>query len=333
MSEPPLISVVIPTRNRRALLAETLASVIQQEETRWQVVVVDDASTDDTWAWLQNLGDRRISSLRQANCQRQAAARNRGLQIARGGYCLFLDDDDLLWPQALRTLATALERTPDAVAAIGARQDWFTDQVYRRRDVHPRRRRRVDLQYPLLADWSAVPAQTLFRTAIVREVGGYDSAVVPCEDRDLLHRIATRGTVLLLPQTVMTYRITPQQWRPANIRAIRERVARRAIRTLPHSQWRRGLRIRRMVQLIDTAEDRCQAGRLPQAIPPLAQALVTAPGTLLSPLIGPWVLRRLTGRIARLIWQEQKARKTGSEKAPEKSGLEFSDTIKSKISH
>lgn len=307
MSEPPWVTVVIPTRNRRALLAETLASVIQQEETRWQAVVVDDASTDDTWAWLQNLEDPRISSLRQAGCQRQAAARNRGLEVARGRYCLFLDDDDILWPDALGYLARALERMPPAVAAIGARQDWFTHQGYRRRDVHPRRQRRVDLQRPLLAGWSAVPAQTLFRTAIVRDVGGYDSTMVPCDDRDLLHRIATRGTVLLLPQTVMTYRITPQQWRPTDIRAIRERVARRAIRSLPHAQWHRGLRIRRMVQLLDTAEDRCQAGKLTQVISLLVQALLTAPGTLLSPLIGPWVLRRLAGRIARRIWPAPKS--------------------------
>lgn len=86
--------------------------------------------------------------------------------------------------------------------------------------------------------------------------------LVLCEDRDLLHRI------------------TPQQWRPMNIRARRERVARQAIQALPKSQRRHGLRVRRMVRLIDTAEDRCQAGALLEAISPLAQALLIAPATL-----------------------------------------------------
>jgi GT2 family glycosyltransferase len=302
MTDAPDVTVVIPTHNRCALLAEALASLQRQKELRWQAVVVDDASTDDTWAWLQRLRDPRITALRQEACQRQALARNLGLEAARGRYCLFLDDDDLLWPAALRSLADALDRSPRAVAAIGARQDWFTAQGFRRRDVHPLVTRLVNINRPLLAGWSAVPSQTLFRTAIVREAGGYDNSVVPCEDRDLLHRVARRGPCVLISGTVTTYRIPPQQWRPANIRQIRERVARRAIRALPPAQWRAGLRIRRMVLQIDAAEVHCTTGSPLRAIPLIAKAMLEAPATLLSPLIGPWVLRRLAGRLARRVF-------------------------------
>ena len=304
MSVPPDVTVVIPTRNRRVLLAEALASLHSQVGVHWEAVVVDDHSTDDTWLWLQDLQDPRIRALQQMTCQRQAAARNLGLRQARGRYCLFLDDDDLLWPAALRSLAGALERTPRAVAAIGARQDWFTAQGYRRRDVHPQRPRLVDLTRPLLAGWSAVPSQTLFRTGLVRELGGFDPALVLCEDRDLLQRVARRGPVLLRPETVMTYRIRPQQWRPADIRQIREQVARRAIRSLPRQQWRRALRIRRLVSYLDAAEEACTHGSVLRAMPLLGRGLLEAPSTLLSPMIGPWVLRRLAGRVARRVIPE-----------------------------
>jgi hypothetical protein len=159
----------------------------------------------------------------------------------------------------------------------------------------------VDLTWPLLAGWSAVPSQVLFCTEPLRAIGGYDSSVVPCEDRDLLQRVAQRGPVLLRPETVMTYRITPQQWRPPNIRHIRERVARRSIRSLPRQQRRRALRVRLLVALVDAAEDQISHGSLIHAFRLLTQAALTSPATLLSPMIGPWLLRRLAGRLARRL--------------------------------
>lgn len=301
MSDTPEITVVIPTHNRRELLAEALESLKRQEGLNWEAVVVDDHSTDDTWPWLQELRDPRIRGLRQSINQRQAAARNRALEQVRTPYCLFLDDDDLLWPQALRILGQGLRTTPLAVAAIGARQDWFTAQGYRRRDVHPPLPRLVDLTWPLLAGWSAVPGQVLFRTDLLHALGGYDGSVVPCEDRDLLQRVAQCGPVLLRPETVMTYRITPEQWRPPEIRRIRERVARRSIRGLPPQRRRAALRLRHLVALVDRAEDQISNGSLRQAIALVTQAALTSPATLLSPLIGPWLLRRLAGRLARRV--------------------------------
>ena len=305
MRPPPAVTVVIPTHNRRPLLAEAIASLRAQVGIHWEAVIVDDASTDDTWDWLQRIDDPRITVHRQSRTERQAVARNLGLESVHSHYCLFLDDDDLLWPDALRCLFNALDRDGRAVAAIGARQDWFTAQGYRRRDVHPWRSRRVNLNRPLLAGWSAVPGQILFRTAIVRRVGGYNKDLVPCEDRDLLHKIARTGDVLLLPHIVMTYRITPDQWRPTAISEIRERVARQALLALPAAQRRSGLRSWQMVRLVDTAEDRCCQGSALQAVTLLARAFLAAPATLMAPMIGPWVMRRLAGRLARRLWPAQ----------------------------
>jgi glycosyltransferase involved in cell wall biosynthesis len=301
VSGTPDVTIIIPTHNRRALLHECLESLRRQEGISWEAIVVDDASTDDTWSWLQQLNDPRVTALHQEQSQRQAVARNRAVPLARGRYLLFLDDDDQMTPRALTLMSAALDAAPQAVAAVGAREDWFTAQGYRRRDVHPRVMRVRDVTDALLAGWSAIPSQTLFRADVVRAVDGYHADVVPCDDRDLMHRVTQHGPVVLCPETVVIYRIAPSQWRPPNVRRLRDTVARRAIRELPRSSWRRALRIRRMVRLVDVAEDQCTTGSPLRAIGPLVRALWLAPTVLLSPMIGPWVVRRLAGRLARRV--------------------------------
>src|SRR5437016_5583373 len=87
----PLVTVVIPTRNRLRYLEEAIESVRRQTYPNWELVVVDDASEDGTWEWLQMLVDPRIHALRQPQHRERSAARNRGLAEARGEYVLFLD--------------------------------------------------------------------------------------------------------------------------------------------------------------------------------------------------------------------------------------------------
>src|SRR5438876_3252 len=95
------VSVVIATRNRRALLAEAIATVFDQTFADWELLVVDDCSSDDTPRYLAGLDDTRIRIFRQTVPLERSAARNRGLREARGKFIMFLDDDDLLRPAAL----------------------------------------------------------------------------------------------------------------------------------------------------------------------------------------------------------------------------------------
>src|SRR5689334_18907936 len=135
----PRVSVVIPTHNRRALLEETIASVQAQRGVNVELIVVDDASTDDTWEWLTR--QKNLVPIRQEKNARESQARNTGFAAATAPYVMFFDDDDLLEPGALAHLHAELLKEPDAVAAVGARWDWFTDEGWGRRDVHPRIRR------------------------------------------------------------------------------------------------------------------------------------------------------------------------------------------------
>lgn len=108
----PLFSVVIPTFNREAYVAATLDSLLAQECDDWELIVVDDGSTDATLDVVRGYCDRlpgrsRILEQDHRGC---AAARNRGAEAAEGEYLAFLDSDDLWFPWTLRVLAEQIER-------------------------------------------------------------------------------------------------------------------------------------------------------------------------------------------------------------------------------
>lgn len=106
-----LVSVIIPTFNRRELVQEALASVVQQSWPNIEIIVIDDGSTDGTFEsltnWQNNNPEIAFTLLRQDNAG-VAAARNNGLTQAKGEFLYMLDSDDLIFPDAIETLAKML---------------------------------------------------------------------------------------------------------------------------------------------------------------------------------------------------------------------------------
>jgi glycosyltransferase involved in cell wall biosynthesis len=98
---PPEVSIIVPTRNRRELLALTLRSVLRQESVNFEVVVVDDGSSDGTSDWIRALGDPRLHVIRHESSRGVSVARNNGVTHARAEHIAFLDDDDLWAPDKL----------------------------------------------------------------------------------------------------------------------------------------------------------------------------------------------------------------------------------------
>jgi glycosyltransferase involved in cell wall biosynthesis len=119
-------SVVIPTYNRANLLARTLESVWRQRFTDYEVIVVDDGSTDGTQAYLQGLGNK-VRAIRQANSG-PGASRNIGVKEARGDYVALLDSDDLWFPWTLDVFARALQEYRCS-HILGGRFVEFTDET------------------------------------------------------------------------------------------------------------------------------------------------------------------------------------------------------------
>ncbi len=115
-----LVSVIMPTRDRAGLLAEAIDSVRAQVHEAWELIVVDDGSSDGTRDVLDAIGDPRVRVLHLPESIGAPAARNRALDLARGALIAYLDDDNLMGPLWLRAVVAAFERHPEAQLAYGA---------------------------------------------------------------------------------------------------------------------------------------------------------------------------------------------------------------------
>lgn len=262
--------------------------------------MVDDASNDDTEDFLRSLNDSRVRVVRQAIHAERSAARNRGLAEARGEFVMFLDDDDLLRPEALARLVQTLRSHTDAVAAVGACRilevNWDSFKVY-----HPEKAYKRIIWREMLFGWWANSGQNLYRTTVVREIGGYDPNLHPCEDRKLWLDSARRGPVCLVPFVAMEYRQHAGQSKPANLDEIRQSVWNQFIATLPASEQRQARRIRRAAELVEQSEKARERHEFGAALWAQLQACWTVPYLLTSPLTARplwWGLKKCFLRVS-----------------------------------
>lgn len=202
----PLVSVIIPTRNRRAFLEEAIESVKAQTYPNWELVVVDDCSEDDTWAWLSSLEHSSIRAVRLERHSERSAARNRGLAEASGEYVLFLDDDDLLTPRALECLMQAAERHPEAVGVAGAAVQ-FDGRGHRRRVSWVRRGWKGPVWPLVLWGWCIWQGQAVMRRHEVVATGGWNERLVSAEDHEFWLRLGFRGPTVLVCDPVLENRV------------------------------------------------------------------------------------------------------------------------------
>jgi hypothetical protein len=119
LAAEPTISIVLATRNRATRLRRAIESVLAQSYPEWELIVVDDASTDDTPSVVESVEDARVR-LVQSSGSGAARARNVGLREASGSIVAFLDDDNLMAPGWLRAIAVALQERPELNAVYGA---------------------------------------------------------------------------------------------------------------------------------------------------------------------------------------------------------------------
>ena len=203
MTATPEVSVVIATRNRWSLLSRHgLPSALGQEGVELEVIVVDDASDDETPARLEELGDPRVRVETHEAPRGQAAGRNTGVRAARTEWVAFLDDDDLWSPQKLRLQL-------DAARDAGA--DWvYGEAVVIDADTtvlegHPFPAPE-DVEDLLLSGGNFIPgggSNVVVRTELIRELGGFDETLPYFTDWDMWLRVARKGKPAVCQQVVV----------------------------------------------------------------------------------------------------------------------------------
>lgn len=115
----PLVSIVMPTYNAEPFIAEAIGSVLKQEYTNWELLIVDDASTDGTARIIERFTDPRIRVFHQTMNGGIGSARNIALEHVRGSLLCTFDSDDVLPPQSLSSRVALMEQEPDVDIADG----------------------------------------------------------------------------------------------------------------------------------------------------------------------------------------------------------------------
>lgn len=207
--DPAPVTVVIPTYGRAEYLGLALDSVFNQARPPREIIVVDDGSPDDTGARLEPLVRAgRIRYIRQANAG-MSAARNTGVALATSEYVLFLDDDDLLVPNALAWLVVEFERHPEAGFVYGDAV-LFSGPTPPPIEDAPAESYAADLTIFLLFNQIGSPGQVLIRRDAFEAVGRWRNQFTNAEDWDLWLKLLARYPARGARRPVLAYRLHAQ---------------------------------------------------------------------------------------------------------------------------
>ena len=190
----PFVSVIIPTYNRARVIKEAIDSVLNQEYENYELIVVDDGSTDNTGEILKAYGSD-ICVLRQEN-KGVSAARNRGVAKAKGGFIAFLDSDDLWLPEKLTTQINFLKSNPEALICQ-------TEEIWIRKGKRVNPKKRHSKFSGMIFEQSLVlcivsPSAVMMRKSLFEMVGLFDENLPACEDYDLWLRISSQYPIYLI---------------------------------------------------------------------------------------------------------------------------------------
>lgn len=193
----PFFSIIIPTYNRKKLLKNTLESVFEQTYQDFEVIVIDDGSTDETHDWLATIDDARLKVIVQNN-HGVAHARNRGIEAAQADWIAFLDSDDTWEPQKLERVAQFIKDFPQ-IKIFHTKEKWFhAGNLVKQLAKHKNPSGWVYLD--VLEVCCISPSTAVVHKSIFDQIGTFDEDFPVCEDYDLWLRATHEYEVKLIEE-------------------------------------------------------------------------------------------------------------------------------------
>ncbi len=199
-----LVSVVLPVYNGEKYLAESLDSLLAQTYQNWELVIINDGSTDGTENLISKYQDKRIRYLPNDGNKGIIFSLNRGLRESNGVYIARLDADDIALPHRLEKQVGFLSENPDYALCGSYFQTIDSNGRFLKNVRFPANNR--DAQSYLLLHNCFCHSAIMMRTSIAKELK-YDEKFQVCEDYDLWYRISRTGKILNLPEFTTLYRV------------------------------------------------------------------------------------------------------------------------------
>lgn len=197
----PFFSVIIPAYNRAYIIKKTIQSVLNQSFTNFEVIIVDDGSTDKTNEVVASISDARLKYVYQTNAER-SAARNNGIRHAKGAFICFLDSDDWYEPQHLAILHAEIQKTENQVALFFTHNYTFQNNKQSKPEIPLLTKSAFEylLQYPV------IPARVCIHSSILLH-HQFREDIVIVEDQVLWVNIAYYFPVYQISEYTVVYHL------------------------------------------------------------------------------------------------------------------------------
>ena len=278
----PRVSIILPVYNGAATIGGALESVFAQTFTDYEIVAVDDGSTDATASVLASYGNR-IQVVSQPN-RGLSAARNAGVRASSGAYISFIDDDDLWMPEKLARCVAVLDQDPNCVLAYtGAVRVDLSGAAMPSQNADADRVDSPTMAQMLERPWNVVPCQFVVRREVFERCGGFDERfVATCEDMYFLLLAREHGYFRGVPASLVRKTMRPLYPKALNrepqcdlfVRVVRERYGASASGLIREFRAKRVKVMRHMARVL------IEEGRIREARRCLARVIRYQPTSL-----------------------------------------------------
>lgn len=232
------ISVIMPVFNEERFVGLAIKSILNQTESSFEFIIIDDGSSDKTVTMINGFGDRRIRLIKNHQHQGLTKCLNQGLKMAKGKFISRMDADDVSLPTRLREQVNFLEKNRD----YGLCGTWV-NLINEKGEIIGRRKypsESKEISKVILRYNPVVHPTLMVRREVLQTLGFYDESLDGAEDYDLVLRIGQKYKMANIPKRLLNYRIRPQAvslsaMKRVELQAIKARL--RALRFYYYPKW------------------------------------------------------------------------------------------------